>query len=188
MVHNKPRTLAQMAPGSGEMFMAANLAYRLVQTAGAERVLFLVDRANLGRQTLREFQQFATPGDGRTFTGLYNVQWLTSNRIDPAARVVITTVQRRYSMLRGEADLPEDADEMSGAEIEPERPVEIVYKRQVSFVDACERAVDAGLERSAALRRSALKAAFEGRLVSHRHTSWLRSTGAVRDDRGGERR
>jgi type I restriction enzyme S subunit len=38
-------------------------------------------------------------------------------------------------------------------------------ERQLSFVDACERAVDAGLERSAALRRSVLKDAFEGRLV-----------------------
>jgi type I restriction enzyme S subunit len=38
-------------------------------------------------------------------------------------------------------------------------------ERQLSFVDACERAVDAGLARSAALRRSVLKAAFEGRLV-----------------------
>jgi type I restriction enzyme S subunit len=38
-------------------------------------------------------------------------------------------------------------------------------ERQLSFVEACERAVDTGLERSAALRRSVLKAAFEGRLV-----------------------
>ncbi len=36
---------------------------------------------------------------------------------------------------------------------------------QLSFVEACERAVEAGLARSAALRRSVLKAAFEGRLV-----------------------
>ncbi|MGD9796819.1 MAG: SDR family NAD(P)-dependent oxidoreductase [Acidimicrobiia bacterium] len=148
MVHNHPRALAQMATGSGKTFMAANLAYRLVQTAGAERVLFLVDRANLGRQTLREFQQFATPGDGRKFTDLYNVQWLTSNRIDPAARVVITTVQRLYSMLRGEAELPEDADEMSGSEIEPERPVEVAYSPKIpieSFdvviVDECHRSI-----------------------------------------------
>ena len=71
MKANRPRALAQMATGSGKTFMAANLAYRLVQQADAERVLFLVDRANLGRQTLREFQQFATPGDGRKFTDLY---------------------------------------------------------------------------------------------------------------------
>ena len=37
--------------------------------------------------------------------------------------------------------------------------------RQFSFIEACERAVDAGLARSTALRRSVLKAAFEGRLV-----------------------
>ena len=38
-------------------------------------------------------------------------------------------------------------------------------ERQFSVLDACERAVDAGLARSAALRRSVLKAAVEGRLV-----------------------
>jgi type I restriction enzyme S subunit len=38
-------------------------------------------------------------------------------------------------------------------------------ERQMSFLEACERAVEAGLERSAALRRSVLKAAFEGHLV-----------------------
>ena len=110
--------------------------------------LFLVDRANLGRQTLREFQQFATPGDGRKFTDLYNVQLLTTNRIDPAARVVITTVQRLYSMLRGEEELPEDVDEKSGAEIEPERPVEVAYNPtipieafDVVIVDECHRSI-----------------------------------------------
>jgi type I restriction enzyme R subunit len=148
MIANRPRALAQMATGSGKTFMAANLAYRLVQTAGAERVLFLVDRANLGRQTLGEFQRFATPGDGRRFTDLYNVQLLTSNRIDPAARVVITTVQRLYSMLRGEEELPEDADERSGAEIEPDRPVEVAYNARIPIemfdvviVDECHRSI-----------------------------------------------
>jgi type I restriction enzyme R subunit len=148
MVHNHPRALAQMATGSGKTFMAANLAYRLVQTAGAERVLFLVDRANLGRQTLREFQQFSTPGDGRRFTDLYNVQLLTSNRIDPAARVVITTVQRLFSMLRGEEELPEDIDEKSGAELEPDQPVEVTYDPaipieafDVVIVDECHRSI-----------------------------------------------
>jgi type I restriction enzyme, S subunit len=38
-------------------------------------------------------------------------------------------------------------------------------ERQFSFIDACERTVDVGLVRSAALRRSILKSAFEGRLV-----------------------
>ncbi len=148
MLHDRPRALAQMATGSGKTFMAANLAFRLVLTAGAERVLFLVDRGNLGRQTLKEFQQFATPGDGRKFTDLYNVQLLTSNRIDPAARVVITTVQRLYSMLRGEEELAEDVDELSASEIEPERPVDVVYNPQIPvegfdvvIVDECHRSI-----------------------------------------------
>ena len=148
MKANRPRALAQMATGSGKTFMAANLAYRLVRQADAERVLFLVDRANLGRQTLREFQQFATPGDGRKFTDLYNVQWLTSNRIDPAARVVITTVQRLYSMLRGDEELPADADELSASEIEPDRPIEVSYNPNVPIeafdvviIDECHRSI-----------------------------------------------
>ncbi|MGB8021814.1 MAG: hypothetical protein WCF04_11350 [Candidatus Nanopelagicales bacterium] len=49
----------------------------------------------------------------------------------------------------------------------PGEQVRIVaeVERQFSFIDACERAVDAALVRSGALRRSVLKAAFEGRLV-----------------------
>jgi type I restriction enzyme S subunit len=49
----------------------------------------------------------------------------------------------------------------------PEEQVRIVVEveRQFSFIEAAERAVDAALARSAGLRRSVLKAAFEGRLV-----------------------
>lgn len=49
----------------------------------------------------------------------------------------------------------------------PEEVARIVseVQRQFSFLDACERASDSELTRSAALRRSVLKSAFEGRLV-----------------------
>jgi type I restriction enzyme R subunit len=82
-----PRSLIQMATGSGKTFTACNFSYRLIKHAGARRILFLVDRNNLGDQTLREFQAFVTPDDGRNFTSLYNVQHLQSNRIDPVAKV-----------------------------------------------------------------------------------------------------
>jgi type I restriction enzyme S subunit len=51
----------------------------------------------------------------------------------------------------------------------PEEAGRIVaeVERQMSFIEACERSVDAGLEVSAALRRSVLRAAFEGRLAPH---------------------
>ena len=69
-----PRALIQMATGAGKTYTACAFVYRLIKHAGARRVLFLVDRANLGRQATAEFQQFVTPDTGRKFTELYNVQ------------------------------------------------------------------------------------------------------------------
>lgn len=147
MRSNRPRALAQMATGSGKTFMAANEAYRLVKYADAARVLFLVDRGNLGRQALKEFQQFVTPDDGRKFTDLYVVQVLGSGGIDPAARVVISTVQRLYAKLTGR-EIDEETDEHSGSEIEPDQPVEIAYSPDVPIeafdfviVDECHRSI-----------------------------------------------
>ncbi len=108
----RPRALVQMATGSGKTIAAVASIYRLLKFAGARRVLFLVDRANLGRQALKEFQSYRTPDDGRLFTELYNVQRLTANRVDPVANVVIGTVQRLYSMLRGEPAMSEEVDEL----------------------------------------------------------------------------
>jgi len=147
LAEDRPRALIQMATGSGKTFAAANISYRLIKHARAARVLFLVDRANLGRQTLNEFQQFTTPDDGRKFTELYNVQHLTANRLDPVARVTIATIQRLHSMLRGE-DLDELEDEKSAYEIEPARQVEVAYNAELPpetfdfiIVDECHRSI-----------------------------------------------
>ena len=64
----RPRALIQMATGAGKTFTACAFTYRLIKHAGAKRVLFLVDRANLGRQAKSEFDQFVLPNDGRKFT------------------------------------------------------------------------------------------------------------------------
>jgi type I restriction enzyme R subunit len=148
LADNRPRSLIQGTMGSGKTVIAVNAAYRLIKFGGAHRVLFLVDRANLGRQALAAFQQFVTPDDGRKLTELYNVQFLTSNAIDPAARVCITTVQRLYSMLRGDAELSEEVDEQSLYEFEPAQPVEVSYNAKVPIetfdvivVDECHRSI-----------------------------------------------
>ncbi len=120
-----------MATGSGKTYTAANVAYRLVRYGGAKRILFLVDRANLGRQTLNEFQTFTVPNDGRKFTELYNVQHMSSNAIDPVARVTISTIQRLYSTLKGEAELDEELDEESAYEALPDEPVSVAYNPKV---------------------------------------------------------
>ena len=143
----RPRALIQMATGSGKTLLAAFVSYRLVKFADAKRVLFLVDRANLGRQTLKEFQGFTTPDDGRKFTELYNVQHLSSNVVDPVARVTISTIQRVYSILRGETDLDPELDEQSAYELATE-PVPVEYNPAVPpetydvvIVDECHRSI-----------------------------------------------
>lgn len=118
---SRPRALIQMATGSGKTFTAVSFIYRLIKFSGAKRVLFLVDRNNLGKQTLREFQGYRTPDDGRLFTELYNVQRLTSNVIDPVGKVTITTIQRLYSMLKGE-EYEEENEEQSLFELDPLTP------------------------------------------------------------------
>ena len=104
---NRPRALIQMATGSGKTFTAANVTYRLLRHAGAQRVLFLVDRANLGRQTVRELEGFVTPDDGRKFTELYNARRLDSSGLDMAGedayKVHVSTIQRLHSILRGDS-------------------------------------------------------------------------------------
>jgi type I restriction enzyme R subunit len=109
---NRPRALIQMATGSGKTFTAISFIYRLIKFAGARRVLFLVDRGNLADQTLKEFQQYASPYNNFKFTEEYIVQRLQGNTLDTTARVCICTIQRMYSMLKGK-DLPEDLEEVS---------------------------------------------------------------------------
>ena len=113
---DRPRALIHMATGAGKTFTACAFTYRLIKYAKARRVLFLVDRANLGEQARDEFHRYRTPDTGRLFTELYNVQHLTSPHIDTVCRVTICTIQRLYSILRGE-ELAEGADDLSGAEI-----------------------------------------------------------------------
>lgn len=146
----RPRALIQMATGSGKTFTAVSFIYRLIKHAGARRVLFLVDRSNLGRQTLREFQQYATPDDGRKFTELYNVQHLTSNKIDPVCKVTITTIQRLYSMLRGEEEYDTSLEERSQFDTLPvdAKPKDVAYNpatplETFDFIvtDECHRSI-----------------------------------------------
>ncbi|MCB1849244.1 MAG: DEAD/DEAH box helicase family protein [Gammaproteobacteria bacterium] len=137
---NRPRALIQMATGSGKTFTSISFIYRLIKFAGARRVLFLVDRGNLGDQTLKEFQQYASPYNSFKFSEEYAVQGsanaasagsaraaivqrLSSNTLDITARVCICTIQRMYSMLRGKDFAQKITYRTTGTDI---KPVEIV--------------------------------------------------------------
>ncbi len=147
---DRPRALIQMATGSGKTIAAITAIYRLIKFGGARRVLFLVDRGNLGEQAEKEFESYRTPDDNRKFTDLYKVQRLTSGTIGASTKVVISTVQRLYSMLKGEP-YQEDLDEKSVGELEPalaKEPLPVVYNPTVPpeyfdviVIDECHRSI-----------------------------------------------
>ena len=150
LAESRPRALIQMATGSGKTHAAVSSAYRLIKFANVKRVLFLVDRRNLGRQTHSEFQAYTTPDDGRKFTELYNVQHLSSNFIDEPSQVCITTLQRLYSMLKGETNYESEEEETSAFENDTEdaSPQFVTYNPEIPIdtfdviiVDECHRSI-----------------------------------------------
>jgi type I restriction enzyme R subunit len=100
--NNHPKALIQMATGAGKTFTACTFVYRLLKHADAKRILFLVDTRNLGEQAEQEFLKYQPNDDNRKFTELYNVQRLSSSYIASDSQVCISTIQRLYSILRGE--------------------------------------------------------------------------------------
>jgi type I restriction enzyme R subunit len=150
LAENRRRSLVQMQTGSGKTYTAVAQSYRLIKWGGAKRILFIVDRGNLGKQTLNEFQQYVTPDDGRKFTELYNVQLLTSNHIDPVAKVVITTIQRLYSILQGEPEFDESNEEgpITGLAALRKEALPVIYNPTLPieffdfvFTDECHRSI-----------------------------------------------
>jgi type I restriction enzyme R subunit len=147
---DRPRSLIQMATGTGKTLLAVTTLYRLIKFGGARRVLFLVDRDDLGKQAEKEFQGFRTPDDNRKFEELYGVQRLTSNTIGASSKVVITTIQRLYSILKGEPDLDPEVEAHSAFvdALLPKAPLPVVYNPGVPpeffdivFIDECHRSI-----------------------------------------------
>jgi type I restriction enzyme R subunit len=62
----------------------------------------LVDTKNLGEQAEQEFMSYTPNDDNRKFTELYAVQRLKSSYVATDSQVCISTIQRLYSILKGE--------------------------------------------------------------------------------------
>lgn len=147
--NNYPRALIQMATGAGKTYTAITAIYRLLKYADAKRILFLVDTKNLGEQAEQEFMAYLPNDDNRIFIELYNVQRLKSGYIATDSQVCISTIQRMYSILKGE-ELPEDAEKENPAEARWERrePVPVVYNPKIPIeffdfivIDECHRSI-----------------------------------------------
>jgi type I restriction enzyme R subunit len=140
------RSLVQMATGAGKTRMAVTEAYRLIKFGGFNRILFLVDRKNLGEQTLGEFRDYTTPDDGRKFTDLYNVDKLTSSGMVGSSKVVISTIQRVYKVLQGNEVPDEDDKELDSYDIAEAVTVEYTpllppESFDLVIVDECHRSI-----------------------------------------------
>ncbi|MGY0486445.1 type I restriction endonuclease subunit R [Streptomyces sp. WG-D5] len=152
--YDRPRALIQMATGAGKTYMAVTETYRLLRHAGAQRVLFLVDRNNLGRQARAAFDNYRTPDENRKLTDLYNVDTLGRAGIQDTSAVVICTIQRMYSLLKGEPldDSADAQDREDASSVDDnyftDKPVTVEYNPAVpieSFdvivIDECHRSI-----------------------------------------------
>ena len=145
---NRPRALVQMATGAGKTFTAITSVYRLLKYAKAKRILFLVDTRNLGKQAEQEFRAYKPNDDKRLFPELYNVQRLQSSFVDMKSQVCISTIQRMYSILKGE-ELDESLEDESLFESKLTiKPKDVAYNSSVpieSFdfliIDECHRSI-----------------------------------------------
>ncbi|MEV2254986.1 DEAD/DEAH box helicase family protein [Streptomyces sp. NPDC050147] len=143
------RSLVQMATGAGKTFTAVTFSYRMLKHARAERVLFLVDRNNLGVQAFAEFENFKTPDTDRKFADLYNVQRLGAEGMFASSKVVISTVQRLYMELT-DATLPgtERDDGEIDYDVDVPGVIEVGYNADIPpeafdliVVDECHRSI-----------------------------------------------
>jgi len=145
----RPKALIQMATGSGKTYTAITFIYRLLKYAKAKRILFLVDTKNLGEQAEQEFQAFLHNDDNRKFTELYGVTRLKSSFIPADNQVYISTIQRMYSILKGEEmDEAAETENPNESRFEPKAPVPVAYNEKVPIeffdfviIDECHRSI-----------------------------------------------
>ena len=146
---NKPKALVQMATGAGKTFTAITASYRLLKYGRMNRILFLVDTKSLGVQAETEFKSYRPNDDNRQFSEIYGVHRLKSSRMPTDVQIYISTIQRMYSMLKGE-ELDEKLEEnpYEYEKMTNKQPKEVVYNEKYPpeffdciIVDECHRSI-----------------------------------------------
>lgn len=105
----KRKNLAVLATGSGKTYLACLASYRLLNYTSVKRVLFLVDRNNLARQTESEFSRFDLTEKQTELRSLYQINRLRREE-DIKATVVISTIQKLYAVMTGQQLSEENED------------------------------------------------------------------------------
>lgn len=146
------KNLAVLATGSGKTYLACLASYRLLNYTPTKRILFLVDRNNLARQTESEFSVFDRTEGQQKMGSLYTINRLKTEE-DIKGDIVISTIQKLFCVLTGQAinDSDEDAeDEKAKADEEKNSKTVIDLGNdlklppdyfQLIIVDECHRSI-----------------------------------------------
>lgn len=138
------RALMVLATGAGKTYTACLAAYRMLSYTPMRRVLFLVDRNNLGKQAEGEFGTFRLTENGEAFSTIFTVNRLRSSSIPSDSNVVISTIQRLFSFLKGETiEDNDDDDENEPAEeviLPPNLDLPHDYFDMI-IIDECHRSI-----------------------------------------------
>ena len=138
------RALMVLATGAGKTYTACLTAYRMLSYTPMRRVLFLVDRNNLGRQAETEFGRFCLTETGDAFSTIFTVDRLKSSAVPSGSNVVISTIQRLFSLLKGEDIIDTDDDDEDPADSEvslPENPNLPHDFFDLIIIDECHRSI-----------------------------------------------
>ena len=138
------RALMVLATGAGKTYTACLTAYRMLSYTSMRRVLFLVDRNNLGKQAEGEFGTFRLTENGDAFNTIFTVNRLRSSSIPSDSNVVISTIQRLFSFLKGE-DVGDNDDDDENEPIEevtlPPNPNLPHNYFDMIIIDECHRSI-----------------------------------------------
>lgn len=105
----RKKALAILATGSGKTYLACLASYRLLNYTPTKRVLFLVDRNNLARQTETEFSLFDRTEKQKPMNELYQINRLTKPE-DIQGDIIISTIQKLFAVLTGQTITEDDED------------------------------------------------------------------------------
>ena len=152
MKDGKKKTLAVLATGSGKTYLACLASYRMLNYTSTKRILFLVDRNNLARQTESEFSKFDHTEDQKEMSSLYEIKRLKREN-DIKADIVISTIQKLFAVLTGKTiiEVSEDAEDEKTATDEERDENEVITLGddlklppdyfQLIIVDECHRSI-----------------------------------------------
>lgn len=146
------KNLAVLATGSGKTYLACLASYRLLNYTSTKRILFLVDRNNLARQTESEFSVFDRTENQQKMGNLYTINRL-KKETDIKSDIVISTIQKLFAVLTGQTieEGNEDAEDELVKTAEEKDSKEIVELGsdlklppdyfQLIIVDECHRSI-----------------------------------------------